>query len=376
MKIRYRVICLICLCLCSVSLLSQVKTSNRLLQDIVAQLPDLRLDEGAAGDFNVPSISSRPIVIDRDRQGTIVHVGIKLFNRDIMAKNSSPLYHFVERYLLELLLLSDHEQIATRLKMERVQISSEMFRMNSYKEGIKQVISSFSPDCSIHIIYGNNRYSISCITKKRVLLKMTFPGRHELITGFTKLEAESSFYLSLLSHRIKNIPAPTMADVSFYKENRYMYNEDTYMVDNFVSTSYYKAEKGKLVPLFSKNELPESIYNLFNALHNWGVNVEITQNMYGSKKQTYTLPLYRLVHYLLSQNCVLYSGIKKMEGEWIEGTALAVNVELGYQHLLSYKVNKSVFDRPKTTVIDLKVYSFIPIDNVSSVFFENDMNFK
>ena len=65
-----------------------------------------------------------------------------------------------------------------------------------------------------------------------------------------------------------------------------------------------------------------------------------------------------------------------MEGEWIEGTALAVNVALGYQHLLSYKVNKSVFDRPKTTVIDLKVYSFIPIDNVSSVFFENDMNFK
>ena len=275
MNICYRFISLICICICPLFLHSQVKTSNRLLQDIVAQLPDLRLDEGATGDFNVPSISSRPIVVDRDRQGTIVHVGVKLFNRDIMAKNYSPLYHFVERYLLELLLLPGHEQIATRLKMERVHISSEMYKMNSYKEGIKQVISSFTPDCSIHIIYGNNRYSISCITQKRVLLKMTFPGRHELITGFTKLEAENSFYLSLLSHRIKSIPVPTMSDVSFYKENRYMYNEDTYMVDNFVSTSYYKAERGKLVPLFSKNELPESIYNLFNALHDWGVNVEI-----------------------------------------------------------------------------------------------------
>lgn len=359
MNYFYKILLLVYVCLVPLPLFSQEKASNRLLQDIVEQLPE-------------SIMSSNIIVIDRDKKGIIEHVGIKLFNREIMAKHSSPLYHFVERYLLELLLQPNNEQIKTKLKMDRVVISSGMIQLSDYKKGIKQIAESFSSDCSIHITSNTKRYSLLCITGNNVLLKMSFPVRHELITGLNKLEAESSMYMSLLSHRMEKTPSLTMDEVSNYQDSLYSYNDDFFAMENFISTSYYKEEKGRLKPLFSKRYMPESIYNLFNALHDWGVNVEITQNMYGGKKQTYTLPLYRLLHFLQKQNCLVYSGIKKIEGSMIEGTVLAVNMELGYQHLLSYKVSKNVFDRPKDTLINLKIYSYIPIHNVASLFFDDN----
>lgn len=335
---------------------------------MVDALPVFSLDNDVETELDVPSVSPRPVVVKRNKEGVIDHVGIKLFDRELLSKHPSPVYYFLERYLLELLLLPDNEEVALKLRMERVKITSEVYLTGNSRKLIRQIVSSYSPDCSVYITCSSNRYTVSCIMNGRVLLKMTFPVRHELITGFSKLEAESSVYLSLLNHRVEKAEPLSLLDVSLYKDSLYTYNEDYYAMEDIVSTSYYSLEGGTLVPVFSENRMPESVFNLFNAVHDWGVNVEVTQNMYGGRKQTYSLPLYRLLDYLRKQNCVLYTGIKKMKDGMIEGTLLAVNTELGYQHLLSYKVAGEVFSHPRNTEVKIKMYSYIPIHNVSSLF--------
>lgn len=332
------------------------------------QLSTFHLDNVAESEFIVSEISTKPIVINRNKEGMIDHVGIKLFDRKILTQHPSPIYHFLERYLLELLLLPNNEEVALKLRMDRVKIASEIYRTTDYQKLFRQIIASYTSDCSFLITCNSNRYTISCITNNRQLLKMAFPVRHELITGLTKLEAENSVYLSLLAHQVDKVNPLTLSDVSIYKDSLYTYNEDYYAMESIVSTSYYKMEKDTLIPLFSENEMPESIFNLFNTTNDWGINVEITQNLYGGKKQTYTLPLHRLFDFLRKQNCMLYTGIKKMDSNSVEGMILAVNAELGYQHLLSYKVDKKVFVHPKDTEIKIKMYSYIPIHNVSSLF--------
>ena len=360
-----------CACLCSLPSFSQVRTTNKVLQEIIEQLPNSQLNSKGESEFEVPTISAKPIVFNRNKEGIIDHVGIKLFNREILDKHPSPIYHFIERYLLELLLLPNNEEVALKLRMEKVKIASEVHRIVDYQKCIRQIIASFTSDCSILITCNSNHYIVSCITDNRNLLKMAFPVRNELITGFTKLEAENSIYLSLLAHQVDKAEPLTLSDVSIYKDSLYAYNEDYYATEEIISTSYYRMEKKTLVPIFSENEMPESIFNLFNAGYDWGVNVEITQNLYGGKKQTYTLPLYRLVNFLHKQNCTLYTGIKKMGNETIEGTLLAVNAELGYQHLLSFNVSRKVFVHPKDTEVKIKMYSYIPIHNVWTLFGDN-----
>ena len=369
MKIRIVNLVFLGMCLCPVLAFSQVKAKSKVLQEMVAQLPDIKLDQGAEGEFKLTSIvPSKPIVVTRDKEGIIDHVGVKMFDRAILSLHPSHVYCFLERYLLELLLLPNQEEITWKLRMDKVKFTSDVYKMTDYKKAIRQFIAAYAPDCSIYITCNNNRYMASCIRENKVLLKMVFPVNHELITGLSKLEAENSVYLSLLAHRVEKPGALSLNDVSVYQDSLYAYNEDYYMMEDIISTSYYRAEKENLVPLFEEEAMPESVYNLFNAEHDWGVEVEITQSLYGGKKQTYSLPLYHLLDYLRKQGCGLYTGLKKVGSSSIEGTVLAVHMELGYQHWLSFKVDRKVIRHPDKAEVKVKMYSYIPIHNVSSLF--------
>ena len=46
---------------------------------------------------------------------------------------------------------------------------------------------------------------------------------------------------------------------------------------------------------------------------------------------------------------------------------MAVNMELGYQHIMMFTFNKSLFDKPAGQQIKIKMYSYVPIHNVSSL---------
>ena len=369
MKIRFVDVVFLWMCLCPLLAFPQAKATSKVLQEMVAQLPDIQLDKGAEGEFNLPSIvASKPVVVARDKEGTIEHVGVKLFDRTLLTLHPSPIYYFMERYLLELLLLPNNSEITQKLRMDKVKLASDIIQSTDYKKVIRRFVTDYSSDCSVYITCNNNRYQVSCIRQNKVLLKMQFPVRHELITGLSKLEAENSVYVSLLAHRVGKPEALSLNDVSVYQDSLYAYNEDYYMMEDIISTSYYRAENENLVPLFEEEAMPESVYNLFNAEHDWGVEVEITQNLYGGKKQTYSLPLFRLLDYLRKQGCGLYTGLKKVGGSSIEGTILAVHMELGYQHLLSFKVDRKVIKQPGKTEVKVKMYSYIPIHNVSSLF--------
>lgn len=186
-------------CLASVNSYAQVKCVNKQLAELVGQMPDIRLDEGFTGEVMVPAVSkAKPVVVQRNGDGIIDHIGIKFFNREIIAKHPSPIYHFIERYFLELMLLPSQEEMATKMKLEHVTITSEAFSLKSLKKGLQDVVSAVSHDLSVYVTCNNNRYSVSCMDNNKSLVKVNFPVRYELITGFTKLEAENSVYSDML----------------------------------------------------------------------------------------------------------------------------------------------------------------------------------
>ena len=71
-----------------------------------------------------------------------------------------------------------------------------------------------------------------------------------------------------------------------------------------------------------------------------------------------------------SQGCKLFTGINKYDKSKIEGALIAINMELGYQHLLNFSFDKDLFEEPEKHQVKMKVYSYIPIHNVSSIFDE------
>ena len=347
---------------------AQVKCSNKQLTELVSLLPDIRLDQGFTGEVIVPIVSKeKPVIVQRGNDGVINHLGIKFFNRDIIQKHPSPIYHFVERYFLELMLMPSQEEITSKMKLEHVTITSEMFSLKSLKKGLQEIVAAVSHDLSVYITSNNNRYSVSCLNDNKLLAKITFPVRYELITGFTKLEAENSVYPELLMVGKQTYEPLTNEYMSTYKENMYCANEDYYVAEDIISTTYYNKVDEKYIPIYSSDYLKESVYNLFNSGYDWGVEADIEQDLYGNKKNHFTVPLAQLANFLKSKNCSLYTGVRKYDKSNIEGVLMAVNMELGYQHIMMFTLEKSMIDNQKGGKVKIKMYSYVPIHNISSI---------
>ena len=357
-------------CFCFHTGFSQVACSNKLLKEIAEQLPDVQFEKLTSGEYMLPSIcKEKPIVVEYN-DGKINHIGIKFFNREVIAQHSTPIFYFIERYFLELLLLPSNEEIKTKMHMDRVHITTDAFPMTNFRKGLQDIITAVSHDFSTYVTCNNNRYSASCLVGNKLLVKIDFPVRYELITGNTKLEAESSIYPALLIYQTSPYASPDEVDMYVYKDSLFCANEDFYVTEDIVSTSFYQKKDKGFLPLFSSNQLEESIYNLFNTDYNWGVDVEVTQNLYGGKKLSYILPLEKLTNFLRHSGCLMYTGIRKYDKTTIEGVAMAVNMELGYQHMMSFSFEKGLFDEPTNYKIKVKMYSYIPIHNVASLFGE------
>ena len=144
-------------------------------------------------------------------------------------------------------------------------------------------------------------------------------------------------------------------------------NEDYYVTEDIISTTYYNKVNEEYVPVFSPDYLKESVYNLFNTGYDWGVEAEVEQNLYGNKKNHFTISLSQLANFLKSKNCSLYTGVRKYDKTNIEGVMMAVNMELGYQHIMMFTLEKSLIEKQKGGTVKIKMYSYVPIHNVSSI---------
>ena len=345
--------------------------SNKLLSDIVQQLVDTYKVDMAGSEMMIPSLCSfKPLIVEKDYRGVITHAGVKLFNRKFIERYPSSLYRFVERYFLELLLMPSEHEIYAKLRMERVRITSDMCSMTSIRQGLLDIIAAFISEPSFCIICNNNRYVVSCMVDNKLLVELNFPVRYELISGFTKLEAENSIYMSLMAYEKSKYVPYKENELFFYNDSVLCGNEDYYLAEEIVSTSYYRKDKDVMIPIFSTSLLIESVRNLFNSLYDWGIETEITQNLYGGKMISYNVSLAKVMNFYTSQGCKIHTGINKCGKSKIEGALIAVNMELGYQHLLNFSFHKDLFVEPEKHLVKMKVYSYIPIHNVSSMFDE------
>lgn len=349
--------------------------ANRALQNIAERLPELPKENVPVSELIIPKLNSeRPVIVERYTDGMVSHIGFKLFDRSIMEKHSTPLYHFLERYMLELMLLESDMDIYTRLKMDHVKIVSEVYPEAPLKKGLSKVLSDDTSNSSIYITSGGKEYTVSCLNGEKLHIQMTFPMRHELITGYTKLEAERSFYPQLLAFMAtetdeEELPCVSEFDVEPYKDGLFSSYRESYWLDDMVSTSYYKKVGDEYIPLFDSRFMAESVYNLFNASHDFGIVAEITQSLYGEGNATgFEVSVSDLVRYLHSQNCRLYTGIKKNKGSEIQFTVMAVNAEFGYQHLFSCVIDKRMLGNPDSEYkVKAKMYCYIPTHNISSL---------
>lgn len=318
--------------------------------------------------------------VTQDSLGRIAHIGLELFPEDMIRDNPSPVYSFVERYLLELYLQQELPTPEQRLTEDKVSIRFAGHEKEPLRNNIAHRLPRFQENTSLLMLTDNNRYSVSIYTNQQLQLSIRFPIRYELLWGMNKIEAENGFYESLMYYQMpqdKHTLSLSKEEYSMLEANGngiFVWPGDSYIVSSVNNDRFYRlTSQGEYVPVCDRQHMEESVRNLFllsEMARNVTVNVK--QRLYKRRTLEFEVPLQKLLSFCHATGCQPFVGIETCTADSVTGTVILLNPSYGYCHQFYFQVCTDTTDVPDGFKIDMELYAFVPTHNIGSLFYEKE----
>lgn len=190
-----------------VSACAQPRYANALLQTLAHQLhiDTLRMDDGT----HALRLSDTDSLVVEQRHQTITHIGYALFNPSMRQK---AVFRFLERYVL---MLNHPPQGKTLRQMLR---DDEVKMLKGAVANIRTLKATDHFSCQ----QTDLRYEVRWTRGDTVLLWLQFPASYQLLSGDTKVEAESRLANHLATMGMEGV---VPIDIAL---QRYGYAEETF----------------------------------------------------------------------------------------------------------------------------------------------------
>lgn len=342
--------------------------ANQHLEELATAIKASGVSEAEfkTGSFIVTAASSaKPVVLHQNEIGQIDNIGFKIVDDVLRTGQNGIVLQFLERYILEILMNENDEQIALDLKMNNVKFHSDEYT-GTTRQVLRKFVQHSSAKNSIFVQHSSVTYTVNFREENTSILTATFPARYELLLGTSKLESEERFYGNLMKF-CTNYKAPEMgvtsADLTQTATN-YTAHDGYYLIENLKSNSYYFLQGEEVIPVYTDDNRLHSIYNIFNCDKDFGLTAKVTQSMYRGK-MNFDIPIIQMIQFIKSEGCSIYTGIEKITRESITGVVIAVNPALGYHHQLQFTVPTKAVANPTAYNIEIMMHSYIPIHNLN-----------
>ncbi len=346
---------------------------TRRLADI-ARAAGLSLPEGmAAGmcDDSTYTFSGRPLRVRTNSFGDISHIGYRLFSPQLIeAYGASPIFDFIERYLLELDLRLDGRTPAARMDIDKVVCAA----------GDIGMLHSMATDASFSIESITRRMYRLKWTKGSQTLSLTIPADYQLMTGADAIELENIFERDLQ----RLIPISGDDVINDWRNAKVARSGDMLIVDGgtFMSEMirgdiYLTERHGRRSLVTDASKARQSVANIMlTGIYNRTIPLDLTIDRYGYKSSKATVTVQQFVDYCLAEGCRLYFGIKTHDKERLTGTLFALNEKMAYNHVLSIDFPTSILKGSDNATVKGTAYVYIPLQNVTEKFFHPNQNDK
>lgn len=319
-------------------------------------------------------IDKMAIIIRKNASKKILHIGFKLFPNKTIDKHPSPAYNFIEYYLLNLYLLKEDSIILRQMNEDKVQILfGNKTRKQHLRKQLAEAVSALNRSSSFTIDMTGNNYTMAYADNENKVFKIHFPANHQLLSGMNKKESEQFFYTSLTSFPgapciEDTVDARTLEKIG---ENCYLQKGETYQIEAMNTNRYYTLQNGNYLQLADTLQAGRSVQNLFTMQADNRIEANVTLRLYGQKKIDFSIPLHKLLEFCRANGCKVFAGIESAGASSIKGTAILLNQAQGYSHTMSFEVDPRILNRPEAYKIKTDLYTFAPVHNIESIFFEN-----
>ncbi len=270
------------------------------------------------------------------KNGEVRHIGIQLFSaldRDSMP--SSPIYDFLERYLLETQLENvrknyiPHHSKADEIIVEKGNLKS-LFKVC----GDSTIMFS-------SILHNGRRYSVSWSRKENDILKISFPASNRLLRGYTFDEGVKRIPTKILytDQATRKSLSINKGDLELCDSTRgsYFIKKGDYCIIPSVNNDRYYFVNDSITDLIYGSSYPiESLSNLLvtGEIQN-GFTANLRMLRYGGKMEEFKVPLNSLINFFIDEEgCIPYFGLKGYNTEEHRIIALyeMVHTDTGIEH--------------------------------------------
>ncbi len=312
--------------------------------------------------INAPGIyliDNKAFTVEGFEDSIVTDIKLNIFSHEVKLACNPAICSFVERYLLYMYLLQPSSR-------QRIASDDNVIFKPRFSLGVDTT-------CDMSLSFKNNRYSLEWNKAGKQVFSMSFPNQYELISGMNKIESGDMFLQQVIDAQKLSICddfiEPSIDELSIINDSSLYIKRGGYYLIKDVNSDcyYYRLSNGEISPVNSSLYPAETVSNLFASIVKGDYYLQVTQHLYSNKSKQFTLSVEDFIHYCRAMDCNIYVGIEQFDGKQLKATIVAENILLGFNHLLSIKLDRSILAR-KQGEIETDLFAFIPTHNLKSLF--------
>lgn len=314
---------------------------------------------------------SKGIKVVYNDENQISHLGFDIFSQLINEKYRLAA-NFIEHNFLYYYLLKNRTKVFDVTKREKVSLLLNNKEIDvSTQIPPPEVFSKEAIDFKVE----NDYFNVSWLLENSTTFSIIFPCEINTIMSMDKSELESELNRQLKSAMVKSITSTDpwkklKGRAAFQKmpnDDIYVQVGDKFYSDDFRSDIYVFKDPTQIdtsrvyTPIFDEKYPRESLQNLFICNLASTLEINITQVMYGGKREKVRMPLTSFFNYFGGDHTT-YFALQKDDGVIIKATIVLYNPIYLYAHMLTISTEKTSITQ-RDGLIEAVMYPYIPHRN-------------
>lgn len=305
------------------------------------------------------SVKGQRIIIRKDTQGRIAHIGIPLFNAYIRSIQPSPIHDYLEFAALD----------------KKFHISENTLQLNKleFHKGNWDMLFQLGDTtiCNINNL-GDKTYVVQWLKDDKVILEVSFPVDYELLANSSRREMEVRFIKELKSYQVQKLRSGQVTDSTQLKKyaiDGVFVNEGySYVINAITSNTYYVKKNEHYSLLYDNKNMAESMSNLMlspAALPKAHISLAFAMSTY--KNETIDMDYCQLYEFCVSNGCEPFFGYEGVTDGMASGTLIMHNKKSGYNHIFYIQCPVQEIGKPEAHLKGTG-YIYTPSSNIKNLF--------
>ena len=348
------------------SIYAQNEFSSAHLKETAINIGLSHLDTLKCGD-NMVVLGKDTIIVRKNEDGVIDHIGKQLFPMLAREKNPLPVYDYMEYVYLNYLLNKNGNKL--------------LFKDVSFIKGGWKELASVTPNdqCNISNI-DNKAFQIEWKKDDKTLVSVLIPIRYDVLSNMSRTEMQNAFIQGEKKTTVKLSDEHISQDTAkltkaLVGDNEILYYKGNSYINEKITNNYYLVSNDSLLTPITDKDMPmESIANIMvlpssKQIGNYKAKIRYLLSNNKTVEQTTTIR--QIIDYAMKQGCKPYFGLEGIKDGNVNFSLFLYNENSGYDHMFRLACKTEEIGTDALTFTG-RGSLYAPTTNVKSLYSDGD----